>query len=160
MMTEQVMQGVLMRYVLDEKSHQTAIPNMTTLYNWEADLLSVTRADLVHEYEIKLTAADYRRDFHDKKFKHISLQNEAYHRPNYFWYVTYQLDIEPPDYAGWMAIEPSLRIVIKRDAPRLHSGKIMESQKQDIGRLLAYRLKNVYLSLHVAEWRKLQKSQR
>ena len=151
-MNENVMQGVLMRYALDEKRHELAIPNMTTLYNWESDLLSVTRSDLVHEYEIKLSLSDYRRDF-DKKWKHISLNHTAYRRPNYFWYVTYQVEIDPPDYAGWMIVEDhGLRVVVKRDAPRLHTDKIRPGDKENIGRLLAYRLKNVYRSFYIEDW--------
>ena len=40
---------------------QYGIPNIC-LYGWEADFLSVTRAGYTHEYEIKVTKADFRAD--------------------------------------------------------------------------------------------------
>lgn len=159
-MTESVMQSVIMRYALDRKNHQLAIPNITTMYNWESDLVSVTRADLVHEYEIKLTISDYKRDFTHKKRKHLFIENPAYHKPNYFWYVTYQIEIEPPNYAGWMTIDDNLRISVRREAPRLHTNKIKQSDKMDIGRLLSYRLKNVYKQTYIEGWYKEKHSQR
>lgn len=40
------------------------------LYNWESDFISVTRSGFVHEYEIKLTVADFMNESKNKKFKH------------------------------------------------------------------------------------------
>jgi len=40
---------------------QYGIPNIY-LYEWESDFLSVTRAGYMHEYEIKITKADFKAD--------------------------------------------------------------------------------------------------
>lgn len=53
-------------------THKLHCPNTTTVFPWEADLVSLTRANLSHEFEIKITKADFRADF-KKEFKHITL---------------------------------------------------------------------------------------
>lgn len=156
MLTESVIQAVLLRYTLDEKHHVLAVPNSTVLFNWEADLVSVTKAGLVHEYEVKLSLADYRRDF-GKKWKHASLQDQMWRSPNYFWYVTSGFEIEPPEYAGWLEIVDTrsgrgLIVHNHKEAPRLHSKKVTEKQTETIGHLLAYRLKNLYHSVYENKW--------
>jgi hypothetical protein len=153
---ESVIQGVLMRYAMDEKNHVLTIPNSTVLYRWEADLISVTSAGLAHEYEVKISLADYRRDF-DKKWKHMSLKDQLWQGPNYFWYVTHGFDIDPPEYAGWIDIVCSTRsglllAEVRKQAPRLHTRKVTDKQQATIGRLLAYRLKNMYRTVYVEEW--------
>lgn len=130
--TESVIQAVLMRYAMEEKKHEFAIPNVTLIYPWEADTVSVTSSWLAHEYEIKISLADFRAD-RRKKAKHSDLewrftnkdrprdpetktQKYLFERgiidlkplvPNYFWYVTsFEVDrAELPPYAGWMMIE-------------------------------------------------------
>lgn len=49
-------------------THKLHCPNTTTVFPWEADLVSLTRAELAHEFEIKITRADFKADF--KKDKH------------------------------------------------------------------------------------------
>lgn len=96
-------------------SHESQVPNIY-LYAWESDFISVTRAGLVHEFEIKISRADFKNDF-KKDDKHLSLHSGccplSWHeyppalrntalcepdklerketkptkRPNYFWYV-------------------------------------------------------------------------
>lgn len=167
-MHESKVQALLMRWCMETKNHELVIPNLRSVYRWEADLLSATRAWLVHEFEIKLTHADFRADF-DKKFKHVSLRmthehsGVPYRCPNYFWYVTYGFEIdedELPDYAGWMHIEdkdasrwPHIKFGIKerKNAPRLHMEKLSEKHRLRIARWLSYKLKNAYYGHWVLE---------
>lgn len=55
-------------------SHQLHCPNTTTVFPWEADLVSVTRSNLIHEFEIKISKSDFRADF--KKVKHRLLKEK------------------------------------------------------------------------------------
>lgn len=147
--TEKTIQAVLMDWSMNTKQHQFVVPNATDFLSWEADLISITRARMVHEYEIKLTAADYRRDA--LKDKHRRMVNYMTGRaPDYFWYVTYHFDIEPPEHAGWMVVErdddDAWRVVVKRDAPRLRRSNPAVSDKLlvDVAHLLSWRLTNHY----------------
>jgi hypothetical protein len=40
-------------------NHDIKIPNISCLYGWECDLVSVTKAGIVHEFEIKTTRSDW-----------------------------------------------------------------------------------------------------
>ncbi len=70
--------------------------------------------------------------------------------PNYFWFVTLRLDIEPPPYAGWILIDDMLTISgrpalhVKKKAPRLHVSKWSYEQIARIARPLSFRLLKVY----------------
>ncbi len=153
-MNERTIQIRLMEEVLSNKNHKVAVPNSTMLLYHEADLLSVTKAGLVHEFEIKLAKSDYNREFKKKKRKHWFLENAK--RPgasravaNYFWFVTYDLDIEPPEYAGWIKVTPvngvdRLRLWEKKPAPRIHGDKWDAAKVARIARLLSFRLLKEY----------------
>lgn len=162
---ENVMQAVLLDWVMEEKKHQMAVPNITVIFPWEADLLSVTKAGLCHEFEIKLNRDDYNRDFLKKKHKCGAL-SEAYQGtndykwgvPNYFWYVTHSFGIQPPTYAGWITVDwerkrgggQVLVCRVQREAPRIHATKIIGPRHQEtIVRGMAYRLKNVYRAAYL-----------
>lgn len=78
-MNEAKIQALLMRYAMEERSHNIAIPNVTMVYSWEADLISVTESWLVHEFEIKISKSDYLAD-RKKLEKHEALF-EQWRRP-------------------------------------------------------------------------------
>lgn len=165
--TEATLQAILMHRAMEVIKHELVLPNTGahwgTFYAWEADLISVTKSGLIHEYEIKLTKSDYRADF-GKENKHSTLADNRWtNKPNYFWYVTYELDIEPPDYAGWILVQDNehrgngrwrsdtwngYEWAVMREAPRLHSKRISDRQREAMGRLLSFRLKNAYGMLH------------
>lgn len=153
-----------------------AAPNIRSLYYWEADLLSVTPARLVHEFEIKVSLADFRAD-KNKKAKHsdllarhngpkrkaVSPQRPLFYRgtssrtPNYFWYATngFSLaDEEIPDYAGWLEVNfnDGWDAVVKKEAPRLHMDKVTHEQINKLGRSLSYRLMDAYFPILQALW--------
>lgn len=143
--TEKVLQAAVMAWAMNEKQHRVVVPN-STLFSWEADLISVTRAGLVHEYEMKCTAADFKRDA--GKDKHVFLQRGV-SSPAYFWYVTADFAIEPPEHAGWILVRYDEArgqwvVGIKKDAPRLADGKLERRQEESIAGLLSWRVMKLY----------------
>lgn len=163
--TEGTIQAIMMHRAMEVTNHELVLTNTGahwgTFYAWEADLISVTKSGMIHEYEIKLNKYDYRADF-GKAYKHHTLMGGETNKPNYFWYVTFEFDIEPPEYAGWIIVQDNDHHVgrwmreawngfewhVMKDAPRLHGKKISQRQREAVGRLLSYRLKNAYEALH------------
>ena len=152
MSSEGAIQLLLMKEVMLNKKHIAAVPNSTVLLVSEADMLSVTKARYVHEYEIKISMADYRRELFSKKngklAKHGMLkylhERKSTGRisaiyPNYFWFVTYELEIEPPPYAGWILVTGK-NLEYKKSAPRLHKQPWPERKVSRIAKLLSFRL--------------------
>ena len=78
--------------------------------------------------------------------KHFMLTEHVSRRiPNYFWFVTCDLEIEPPGYAGWVYLMDTgerIMLRVKKPAPRLHREKLTSKHAETIGRLACYRLKN------------------
>ncbi len=169
-MNERSIQILLMQEYLAGRNHVVAVPNSTQLLRGEVDLLTVTKAGFVNEFEIKCTRADYTRDFRTKRYKHqeLELQYGGYTAwlPNYFWFVTLEFEIEPPAYAGWIQVKrytedetPPYKYVddewvpdlstthhlseVKR-APRLHKSKWDAERIAKIARLLSFRLLKAY----------------
>jgi hypothetical protein len=156
-MNERDIQIMLTEEFLVGRNHIASVPNSTQLLRGEVDLLSVTKAGLVHEFEIKRTRSDYTRELKTKLYKHqnLALGDTLSTRwlPNYFWFVTLDFDIEPPLYAGWIKVKkysPShwtgkthhLHEIKK--APRIHSDKWDHKRVASIARLLSFRLLNAY----------------
>lgn len=138
---------------LTERQHQFIFPNVHMAF-WEADLISVTRAGYVHEYEIKLSRSDYKADF-NKLTKHLFLQTvrTPYAEstiPVCFWYVAPEGIIDfVPSYAGLIEVYHCEGRLGGRDglvtivtAPRLHSTKISHAQKDKIYRSAQWKLWN------------------
>lgn len=137
-----------MRWLLNDKRHQIAIPNSTTFFRWEADIVSVTNSMYAHEIEIKISKSDFARDAKDKPRKHRDLIDLDLHpriiRPNYFWYCTPdELEIEVPDYAGWLTVyKRGTRYFVheKKPAKLLHKAKIPQNKVLVSAHLLSFRV--------------------
>ena len=145
--TEKTIQAVLMEWAMSNK-HECVVPNTRQVFSWEADLLSITKAGLIHEYEIKVSRADFRADAH-KTRKHWLVQNAS--GPSYFWYATFDgFEIEPPSYAGWLRIierenmPGNFLVRVMKSAPRLHTDKITPRRQAQVMRSLTWRLVNLY----------------
>lgn len=159
-----------MGWAMIDKAHQSAIPGSMSVFGWECDVLSLTKANMVHEYEIKITRSDYKADFRNKKRKHKSLvdrrsyaavwkrypenKNVQTLTPNYFWFVTAPMDIEIPEYAGHMIVKESNRgpiLEVIKTAPRLHREKIRANQVNSIARGLAFRTMKLMNEAHLPQ---------
>ena len=145
--TEARIQAVLMQWLLHDKHHEMVITNSTVLFPWEADLASATRAGYSHEFEIKISVADFERD-KEKKAKHRSLaglvSNYGQSIPNYFWYAVPEgMAVTVPDYAGLVNVYLHHRtygVSTVKEAPRLHTTKLGADKTATIARLLSFRL--------------------
>lgn len=105
-------------------------------------MIAVTKAGLAIEYEIKISRGDFRADF--KKIRHRILDatkiNEPYRGAAYFYYVVPRDLVtigEVPNHAGLIYAYPVFQIV--KPAPRVHSNKITDSQRQWLERSLIHR---------------------
>lgn len=135
---------------LYRRNHQrfnVLLPNYTPLGWWECDLFGVTRSGYFHEFEIKVTRADFRKDAAKKrrdswqwvgaerqtiagKLKHSQIKSE--NGPARFWYVLPEglIELEEvPEWAGFQVICEKFggHVRIVRQAPQLHRTKIRDS---------------------------------
>lgn len=153
--SERRCQHALANWCLD-KGHAPVVPNCG-VFGWEADLLSVTDAGFVHEFEVKISVEDFRADAAKRKHKFLGKPSKTKYGivgPVYFWYAVPLaiLDkVEPglPDTAGLLVITPHHKIKtlylvrVIRPAPRLHSVPIREND-------LAY----LYRGLTLRYWKR------
>ena len=142
-MTETTIQNKLYTWCTN-KRHPVTIDNCGACTIGKADLLSVTRAHMVHEFEIKCSVADFEREFETKDTKHKRLgraDNRLMSLPNYFWFVTpvglLEVD-DVPDYAGFMTVDIN-GCSVEKDAPRIHTDNLSDKDRRYIERGLTYR---------------------
>lgn len=139
-MNERLIQNLIWKDC-DRRRHRLMTPN-TTLLGWESDMISVTKAGLIVEYEVKISRGDFRADF--KKIRHRILDTaqigEQHRGATYFYYVVPRDMVsvaEVPEHAGLIYAHPVFQIV--KPAPRLHSNKITDHQRQWLERSLIHR---------------------
>lgn len=118
----------------------TLIPNWTPPKWWECDVARIMPSGRWHEYEIKLTKADFLNDA--KKFKkegrwleqhsrgkHLSLALADPECPNCFWYVMPREvaeTVEIPHWAGLVTVnehEGRIHLHQKKKAPLIHKAE-------------------------------------
>lgn len=140
---------------LNRKGHVAIIPNVSWSWlNWEADLISITKAHYMHEYEIKISLSDFKADFHKRKH-HYFRNNYGTRKPNYFWYVSPEkaVPICIPDYAGLIIMEPlskhaiGHRLVTVKKAMKLHDKKISDNGINSMLRTLQFKYWNIMKKL-------------
>lgn len=140
-------------YRLTDKGHEIVVPNVSHswLY-WEADVISFTKAGLMHEFEIKVSRQDFRNDFTKRKHADMKriLSNGGKHCariPNYFSYVAPEKAIPlcVPDYAGIIAVYEAgqygdrIRLSQVRKPVQIHKQKPPEQAARKILRTLMYK---------------------
>lgn len=146
---------------LSTKSSLWIVPNSCVL-GWESDLIAVSRAGVMSEYEIKISKADFKLDAAKQKHEHIQLFQKGimsakhsygglppvlYDRPtqtpaNYFWYACPAELIqvqEVPEYAGLLWLGSGWRPQIVKKPPKLHSNKITQKQIDQMARSIVHR---------------------
>jgi hypothetical protein len=144
--SEMTIQAILMRWAMNEKHHRLVIPNSTVFFFWEADLISIAQSGFVHEFEIKISRADYNKDAEKHKHNFIGDPQRA---PAYFWYATYGFEIDPPSKAGWILVskypdKKYLTLEVKKNAPRLNKWKATDEKINALAHCLSWRLTNEY----------------
>jgi hypothetical protein len=141
-MSERRLQNAIYRFFRG-KRHPVTIPNCGACGVGKADLLSVTKAQLVHEVEIKSSVADFQRDFEEKTYKHHALENQkGYRTANYFWFGVPDglVEVEDvPAYAGLLYVTEAGGVDVMRRAPRIHGKKLRERDRAYIERGLTLR---------------------
>lgn len=116
---------------LYEKGHSPISSHCCICGLSECDVISISKADFIYEYEVKISKSDFKADF--KKNKHklmmerksVNESKNYYYIPNYFYFVVPEnlISLEDiPEYAGLMYIINDKFIQIKK-APLLHKTK-------------------------------------
>ena len=153
-------------YYFNRDRFSTIIPNCYPPRWYECDLLAITKASYMYEYEIKLSRSDYfndakkgkppehlkkyyaRYDIDGGKTKHQSLSEGSKNGPSKFWYITPEnliSAVEIPDFAGWITFIERINYIIFTErikAPRLHKNKLGEECKDSLRQKLYHRYWN------------------
>lgn len=156
-MTEREIQ-IALYHLAHHKGHGYFAPNIYHFPGpWESDLISVTKAGYVHEYEIKCTRSDYAADFEKSRRKiyrdkesetrheWLTRPHNGVHKPNYFWFVMPDGMVpvdEIPEHCGVLYCVKKygrIRLEEGRNAPRLHTEKMPKEKYVEIGRKMMYR---------------------
>lgn len=165
-LTECNVQDALAREMIS-RQHCLVCPN-THLYWWGSDLITVTGAGFVNEFEIKVARSDYKKELDAassspgrrkspvKWTRHRVLSgNMGVDRgPNYFWFVMPQQFMDEfgiPDYAGLIVPEvvapptrdPFVCINVVQRPPRLHTAKIQDRHRAALARGVMLRYWNL-----------------
>lgn len=127
---EQVSELLLQQYLRVWKSNPTYIVENLYVFDWESDMLIKTRSGYWYEVECKISFADFKNDFKNKRQKHELLKtgDEKHRRPNYFyycvpWYLSEKVLPLLPDYAGLIVLTENGRLNEVNRAPCLHKQK-------------------------------------
>ena len=107
------------------------VPNVY-IFNWESDYFIQKQNEYCYEFEIKISKADFKKDF-QKLEKHETLSNvNKTNKPNKFYYVAPSgiINIEDvPKYAGLIIVHENKRLETTKEAPFLHKEKIELEKK-------------------------------
>lgn len=133
---------------LYEKGHSPISTHFTGCGLGECDVISISKADFIYEYEIKISKADFKADF--KKLKHklmierkaVNEKKNFYYIPNYFYFVVPEnlISIDDiPEYAGLMYLINDKFVQIKK-APLLHKTKASVSFIRQLSHNLSCKL--------------------
>ena len=85
---EQVSELLLQQHLRGWKSNPKYIVENLYVFGLESDMLIKTRSGYWYEVECKISLADFKNDFKNKRQKHELLKtgDEKHRRPNYFYY--------------------------------------------------------------------------
>jgi hypothetical protein len=145
--TEQHVQAIMMKFILEKMRHEVVIPNVERLLPHEADMVSYTRNQLLHEFEIKLDKYDFQEDRH--KPKHATIPTAKENSPAYFWYVTYNFSIQPPAHAGWILIKNTGEVQVMKEAPKHNEWKMEADKFRYAALTLSKRVARMYMAYYL-----------
>lgn len=139
-MNELKIQNFLYPWLTDKK-HTLITPNVRLYGQFESDLISVSRAGYVSEYEIKCSVSDFKKDFKTKASKHIRLEGGKKSTPNYFYFVVpeYMARVDVPQYSGLIIVDKLGFARLERQAKRLHGNKVSDRARAYLERGLMFR---------------------
>ncbi len=148
-LTEASIQNVLFRNLV---AHKYITPNTLAL-GYESDLVSITPSGFLIEYEIKISASDFKADM--KKTKHGIFRDVmrslfgSEDIPNRFYFVVPEGLVkieEVPEYAGLIEIKtykrhniPHCALTVKK-APLLHKEKTSENIRTKLATTLMWKV--------------------
>jgi len=122
---------------LYEKAHSPITTRFTGMGLAECDVVSISKAGYIYEYEIKTSRLDFKRDFIKEKHQNMLNENctkvyrgeQLWLTANYFTFVTpeglIQQD-EVPEYAGLMWISESGEFTVVKKPKLIHKTKADE----------------------------------
>jgi len=116
------------------KGHSPISTHITISGMQECDVLSISKSDFIYEYEIKISRADYKKDFSKRKHSDIINENFTtigskgtwYLLPNYFNYIVPKDLIkieEVPEYAGLIYFNEDMTFDVIKKPKLLHKTK-------------------------------------
>jgi len=126
-----------LKWIID-RSTGYAITNYYLRSNWECDVLVLSKNNFLTEYEIKISVADFKKDFQKKyrwgngETKHDKIARG--HRTNKFFFVTPKnlVDVSTiPEYAGLVEVDDD-DVMLVKNAKWLHREKVSEKIYKDI----------------------------
>ena len=160
MKTKQI-EDVIIRNLAD-RAFPVYLPNYSGLGFNEADVLGISGAGMMNEYEIKTSRSDFLADFKHKQYKHLLLSSreavKTYAKwkkgkrtedtydliilPNRFYYVC-PVDLidakEIPEYAGLVYVDNAGSCNEIKPAPILHRTKANEIIYKNVATILSQR---------------------
>lgn len=136
---------------LYQKSHSPITTKFTGMGLQECDVISVSKADYIYEFEIKISRSDFKKDL--IKEKHNFIINEKYtftrkgetlwRTANYFNYVVpkglVSVD-EVPDYAGLIYLDDDFNFEVIKKPILLHKTKASEKFIRQLAHNLSCKL--------------------
>lgn len=153
-------------------SQKFKVPNTQLLFSGEQDWVEITRANYAWEYEIKLTRADFKKDFdktsllrvedgrytsvkkHDVLSGRIKILRGVIPRRFYFVAPRGIIDVDKvPDYAGLIVAQPcsgegyrTCRLQTIKEAPTLqHGTKLDDKHFQSLLRTFSFRFFRLWI---------------
>jgi len=125
------------------KNHGIVIENINTFWNGEMDVMSISKSEMIHEFEVKISRADFKADLKKRKwFWHHHPAADTC--PNYFSYCCpnnlIKLD-EVPVYCGLYYYSDNKITEVKKPK-RIHKEKVADINriKDKVLRLMSERL--------------------
>lgn len=130
---------------LAKMGHQALCENFDYMVS-EMDVASLSKSGLIHEFEVKISRADFKADKKKTlKFKYYEMRHEPY-CPNYFYYVCPEGLIkkeEIPDYAGLYYYSKE-GLWKEKNAKRLHNSPVQNLEKV-LRKMLRLNIQRKYL---------------
>ena len=94
---------------LYEKGHSPISTHVTGCGLAECDVISISKADFIYEYEVKISKSDFKADFKKKKHKLMTERKSVNESKNFYFIANYFYFVVPenlisiddiPEYAG------------------------------------------------------------